>query len=95
MVKLVPAGMLAVALVTATVQVSAAPQTPSDAVIYATGLEAPRGLRFCPDGLLCIAEAALRVLRISGVFATDNSESFICILRRLKGVRDAVTADAN
>jgi len=51
-VKLVPPGMLASALVAAAMPVCAAPQMPSDASIYATGLDAPRGLRFGPDGYL-------------------------------------------
>jgi hypothetical protein len=57
--KIVAAGMLAAALVTGAMPVNATPQTPSDAAIYATGLEAPRGLRFGPDGYLYIAEGGL------------------------------------
>ena len=39
-----------------------------------------------------IATPALRNLQISGVFATDDTESFIAFLRSLKGVRVEVTA---
>ncbi len=35
----------------------AAQQTPSDATIVASNLQAPRGLRFGPDGYLYVAEA--------------------------------------
>ena len=38
-----------------------------------------------------IATPALRTLRISGVFATDDSDAFIAFLRSLKGVRVEVT----
>lgn len=38
-----------------------------------------------------IATPALRTLRISGVFATDDTDAFIAFLRRLKGVRVEVT----
>jgi transmembrane sensor len=38
-----------------------------------------------------IATPALRNLRISGVFATDDTEAFIAFLRSLKGVRVEVT----
>ena len=38
-----------------------------------------------------IATPALRTLRISGVFATDDADAFIAFLRRLKGVRVEVT----
>src|ERR1700733_3645078 len=38
-----------------------------------------------------IATPALRTLRISGVFATDNTDAFIAFLRSLKGVRVEVT----
>jgi transmembrane sensor len=38
-----------------------------------------------------IATPALRTLRISGVFATDDIEAFIAFLRSLKGVRVEVT----
>ena len=37
--------------------VAFAQQTPSNATVYATGLEGPRGLRFGPDGHLYVAEA--------------------------------------
>ena len=39
-----------------------------------------------------IATPALRNLRISGVFATDDTDAFIAFLRSLKGVRVDVTA---
>jgi transmembrane sensor len=39
-----------------------------------------------------IATPALRTLQISGVFATDDPETFIAFLRSLKGVRVEVTA---
>jgi transmembrane sensor len=38
-----------------------------------------------------IATPALRTLRISGVFATDDTDTFIAFLRTLKGVRVEVT----
>jgi transmembrane sensor len=38
-----------------------------------------------------IATPALRTLRISGVFATDDTDAFIAFLRSLKGVRVEVT----
>ena len=38
-----------------------------------------------------IAAPALRTLRISGVFATDDTDAFIAFLRSLKGVRVEVT----
>jgi transmembrane sensor len=38
-----------------------------------------------------IATPALRTLRISGVFATDDTDAFIAFLRTLKGVRIEVT----
>ena len=38
-----------------------------------------------------IATPALRTLRISGVFATDDTDAFIAFLRTLKGVRVDVT----
>jgi transmembrane sensor len=38
-----------------------------------------------------IATPALRTLRISGVFATDDTDAFIAFLRSLKGVRVQVT----
>jgi len=57
--QIVTWGIVATALVTGAVAADAAPQTPSDAAIYATGLDAPRGLRFGPDGYLYIAEAGL------------------------------------
>jgi transmembrane sensor len=38
-----------------------------------------------------IATPALRALRISGVFATDDTDAFIAFLRSLKGVRVEVT----
>jgi transmembrane sensor len=38
-----------------------------------------------------IATPALRTLRISGVFATDDADAFIAFLRSLKGVRVEVT----
>jgi transmembrane sensor len=41
---------------------------------------------------IVIATPELRALRISGVFATDDSEAFIAFLRSLKGVRVEVTA---
>jgi len=39
-----------------------------------------------------IATPALKTLRISGVFATDDTDAFIAFLRSLKGVRVEVTA---
>jgi transmembrane sensor len=39
-----------------------------------------------------IATPALRKLKISGVFATDDTDAFIAFLRSLKGVRVEVTA---
>jgi transmembrane sensor len=39
-----------------------------------------------------IATPALRKLRISGVFASDDADAFIAFLRSLKGVRVEVTA---
>ena len=39
-----------------------------------------------------IETPALRKLRITGVFATDDTEAFIAFLRSLKGVRVEVTA---
>jgi transmembrane sensor len=39
-----------------------------------------------------IATPALRNLKISGVFATDDTESFVAFLRSLKGVRVEVSA---
>jgi transmembrane sensor len=39
-----------------------------------------------------IATPGLKALRISGVFATDDTEAFIAFLRTLKGVRVEVTA---
>jgi len=41
-----------------------------------------------------IATPALRTLRISGVFATDDTDAFIAFLRSLQGVRVEVTATA-
>jgi transmembrane sensor len=38
-----------------------------------------------------IATPALRTLRISGIFATDDSDAFVAFLRSLKGVRVEVT----
>ena len=38
-----------------------------------------------------IATPALRTLEISGVFATDDPDTFIAFLRSLKGVRVEVT----
>ena len=38
------------------------------------------------------AAGPLRKLRISGVFATDDTDAFIAFLRSLKGVRVEVTA---
>ena len=38
-----------------------------------------------------IATPALRTLRISGIFATDDTDTFIAFLRTLKGVRVEVT----
>jgi transmembrane sensor len=38
-----------------------------------------------------IATPALRTLRISGVFATDDTNAFVAFLRSLKGVRVEVT----
>ena len=39
-----------------------------------------------------IATPALRNLKVSGVFATDNTSAFIAFLRSLKGVQVEVTA---
>lgn len=39
-----------------------------------------------------IATPALKTLRISGVFATDDTDAFVAFLRSLKGVRVEVTA---
>jgi len=39
-----------------------------------------------------IATPALRNLRVSGVFATDDTDAFVAFLRSLKGVRVEVTA---
>src|SRR5262249_29758454 len=39
-----------------------------------------------------IATPALRNLKVSGVFATDNTSAFIAFLRSLKGVHVEVTA---
>jgi transmembrane sensor len=39
-----------------------------------------------------IATPALRKLRVSGVFATDDTDAFVAFLRSLKGVRVEVTA---
>jgi hypothetical protein len=53
---------LSMALVLAAVVTGVAPrealaQQPSTSTVYATGLEAPRGLKFGPDGFLYVAEA--------------------------------------
>ena len=45
---------------------TAAPQTPNDATLYATGLNDPRGLRFGADGFLYVAEAGLGGKHSSG-----------------------------
>ena len=47
--------------------------------------------RYAPKPIK-IATPALRTLRISGVFATDDPEEFIAFLRSLKGVQVKVTA---
>ncbi|MGA3159450.1 MAG: ScyD/ScyE family protein, partial [Steroidobacteraceae bacterium] len=49
--------LLTAAAVLTFVSVSAQAQQPSGFKVYATGLEAPRGLRFGPDGYLYVAEA--------------------------------------
>jgi hypothetical protein len=64
-VKIILGGTLAAGLAGA-MPAGAAPQTPSDAAIYAAGLEAPRGLRFGPDGYLYIAEGGLGGSNSSG-----------------------------
>jgi len=50
---------IATALAVGAAVAAAAPQTPTSNNVYATGLEAPRGLRFGPDGDLYVAEAGL------------------------------------
>src|SRR3954454_11816708 len=50
---------VATALAVGAAVAAAAPQTPTSNNVYATGLEAPRGLRFGPDGDLYVAEAGL------------------------------------
>ena len=55
----VPTALIAAVLAVGSAAAAAAPQTPSDAKIYAKGLEAPRGLRFGADGFLYVAEAGL------------------------------------
>src|ERR1700722_12149328 len=47
----------ALALIAALGPTNAEAQQPSDFTIYASGLEAPRGLRFGPEGNLYVAEA--------------------------------------
>jgi hypothetical protein len=49
--------LLTAAAVLTVASVSAQAQQPSGFKVYATGLEAPRGLRFGPDGYLYVAEA--------------------------------------
>lgn len=55
----VPTALIAAGLAVGSALAAAAPQTPSDAKVYATGLEGPRGLRFGADGFLYVAEAGL------------------------------------
>jgi hypothetical protein len=50
---------LITALAAAGAIAAAAPQAASDGTVFASGLDAPRGLRFGPDGYLYVAEAGL------------------------------------
>jgi transmembrane sensor len=59
-------------------------QEPLESVVLEFNRYAPKPIE--------IATPALRNLHISGVFATDDTESFIAFLRSLKGVRVEVTA---
>ena len=46
-------------------------QTPATFTVYAQGLEAPRGLRFGPDGYLYVAEAGTGGTRSTGSACTQ------------------------
>ena len=48
-----------------------AQQLPSNATIYASGLQAPRGLRFGPDGYLYVAEAGTGGSNSTGTACTQ------------------------
>jgi hypothetical protein len=52
-------GLTAAVLLAGATAGAAAPLTPADAKVYATGLEGPRGIRFGADGFLYVAEAGL------------------------------------
>jgi hypothetical protein len=46
-------------------------QLPSNATVYASGLQAPRGLRFGPDGYLYVAEAGTGGSNSTGTACTQ------------------------